>query len=95
MRAPTPAADEAGRPDHPHSRPAHRIPEEKPPDLLSYAEAVAVLAHTPHPMSERALRRGFTGRVWREPGRRGGLVSMSEVFAYQRDRVLGQLAAAA
>jgi hypothetical protein len=96
MRQPVPADNDAGRPS---PCPTHRRLTAPPTDLLTFAEATAVLARTPHPVSERTLRRGFKPgrglRTWQNVGRRGELVSMSDVFAWHRDKIRADMAAAA
>jgi hypothetical protein len=66
-----------------------------PSDLVTWGTAAFELSTTPHPIPERTLRRKFTAdgrrRTWRMPGVRGELVSMSDVFAFQRDLVNGWL----
>ncbi|CCB73365.1 protein of unknown function [Streptantibioticus cattleyicolor NRRL 8057 = DSM 46488] len=59
-----------------------------PEDLISWPQAVAALERTPHPMSERDLRRKFRasgGRTYRLPGVRGELVSRSAIYEWHRD----------
>lgn len=100
MPYPVPAADDAGRPCPPPAPcPTHLLLLTPPGDLVPFAQAAAGLAHTPFPLSEAALRRAFKSsgryRTWPAVGRAGRLVSMSDVFAVQRDRARAERAAAA
>jgi hypothetical protein len=87
----------ASTPGHLRSVPCQtRIHLSTPPsDLRTWAQASAELALTPHPMSERDLRRQFKARsrrrTWRLPGQRAEYVSLEDVLEFQRDLVRGWL----
>jgi hypothetical protein len=66
----------------------------RPGDLVSFGTAAAYLAASPHPMSERDLRRRFKaagGLTWKTPGVRGEQASLSEVLEFHRDLHRGWL----
>jgi hypothetical protein len=67
-----------------------------PPDLILWAEAEAVVATSPHPMSARDLRRKYKAAdrpTYRKFGQRGEHVSRSALLEFHRDLVHGWLTA--
>lgn len=59
-----------------------------PPDLITWEQAEAVIAASPHPMSARNLRRKYLAagrRVYHLHGVRGERVSRSDVCEFHRD----------
>jgi hypothetical protein len=70
--------------------------KQSPPDLITWNEAAAVVATSPHPMSARDLRRKYKAAdrpTYRVPGRRGEHVSRSVLLEFHRDLVNGWLTA--
>lgn len=68
----------------------------RPPDLITWNEAEAAVATSPHPMSARDLRRKYKAAdrpTYRVYGRRGEHVSRSVLLEFHRDLVHGWLAA--
>ncbi|MFG3287342.1 hypothetical protein ACGF3G_00770 [Streptomyces sp. NPDC048179] len=68
----------------------------RPPDLITWNEAEAAVATSPHPMSARDLRRKYKAAdrpVYRVYGQRGEHVSRSVLLEFHRDLARGWLAA--
>jgi hypothetical protein len=67
-----------------------------PPDLVTWSEAEAAIATSPHPMSARDLRRKYKAAdrpLYAIPGKRGEHVSRSAILEFHRDLVHGWLRA--
>jgi hypothetical protein len=67
-----------------------------PPDLITWNEAEAAVATSPHPMSARDLRRKYKASdrpTYKVYGRRGEHVSRSVLLEFHRDLARGWLAA--
>ncbi|MEE1838140.1 hypothetical protein [Streptomyces sp. SP17KL33] len=67
-----------------------------PTDLITWNEAEAAVATSPHPMSARDLRRKYKAAdrpLYRRVGVRGEHVSRSALLEFHRDLVNGWLAA--
>jgi hypothetical protein len=67
-----------------------------PPDLVTWNEAEAAVATSPHPMSARDLRRKYKAAdrpLYAVPGKRGEHVSRSAILEFHRDLVNGWLRA--
>ncbi|MBP5896381.1 MULTISPECIES: hypothetical protein [Streptomyces] len=67
-----------------------------PTDLITWSEAEAAVATSPHPMSARDLRRKYKAAdrpLYRKFGVRGEHVSRSAVLEFHRDLVNGWLSA--
>lgn len=70
--------------------------QKAPPDLITWNEAEAAVATSPHPMSARDLRRKYKAAdrpSYRVFGRRGEHVSRSVILEFHRDLVRGWVAA--
>ncbi len=68
--------------------PTRRYLSGRPRDLVTWAQAAEAIAQSPHPMSERNLRRLYRmygGCVYRLVGVRGELVSRTAVFEWHRN----------
>ncbi|MEU2426976.1 hypothetical protein ABZ619_39190 [Streptomyces sp. NPDC007851] len=64
----------------------------RPTDLINWAQAEAVIATSPKPMSARDLRRKYKAAdrpLWRRYGERGEFVSRSAILEFHRDLVNG------
>ncbi|RPE39820.1 hypothetical protein EDD90_2838 [Streptomyces sp. Ag109_O5-1] len=65
-----------------------------PADLVTWAEAEAAVATSPHPMSARDLRRKYKAAdrpLYAVPGKRGEHVSRSAILEFHRNLVKGWL----